>query len=85
MAKRVDSTIGAATLAAVALAACDNPQPPAACGTLPQQSVHVGETVSVVACFNDPNGDLLTFVAEPSNPGVAAASAAGNTVTVSGV
>lgn len=85
MAKRVDSTIGAATLVAVALAACDNPQPPAACGTLPQQSVHVGETVSVVACFNDPNGDLLTYVAEPSNPGVAAASAAGNTVTVSGV
>ena len=34
------------------------------------------------ACFNDPSGDLLTYVAVSSNPGVAAASAVGSMVTI---
>ncbi len=73
------------TLATVVLVACEDPQPPMSCGALPQQNVHVGESASVVACFNDPNSDVLTYVAVSSNPGVAAASAAGNMVAITGV
>ena len=39
----------------------------------------------VSACFNDPNRDPLTYVAVSSNPGVAAASAAGSAVTITAV
>ena len=73
------------TLVTVVLVACEDPQPPMSCGALPQQNVHVGESASVVACFNDPNSDVLTYVAVSSNPGVAAASAAGNMVAITGV
>ncbi len=52
------------------------------CGAILQQTVTVGQTGTVIACFNDPNGDLLSYVASSSNPGVAAASAAGNSVTI---
>ena len=67
------------------LAACENPQPPVSCGAIPQQTITVGQTGTVSACFNDPNGDLLTYSAVSSNPGVAAASAAGSAVTVTAV
>lgn len=76
--------IGAATLILLA-AACDDPQPPAACGSIPQQTVSVGETGTVTACFTDPNEDMLSLAATSSDPGVATASAAGDVVTVQGV
>ena len=76
--------IGAATLILL-VAACDDPQPPAACGSIPQQTVAVGETGTVTACFTDPNEDMLSFAATSSDPGVATASAAGDAVTVEGV
>ena len=75
----------AATVVLLALAACENPQPPVSCGAIPQQTIAVGETGSVTACFNDPNGDVLAFVALSSNPGVASASATGTTVTITAV
>ena len=71
-----------AILVAVAMAACENPQPPTACGPLPQITVNVGESTTVPACFNDPNGDVLTFTATSSNPTVATASISGSNVTV---
>ena len=40
---------------------------------------------TVTACFNDPNGDMLTYSATSSNPGVATASISGTSVTVSAV
>ena len=82
MAIKVRATF--ATLVAVVLMACEDPQPPVACGTLPQQSVHAGESTSVIACFNDPNGDPLTYAAVSSNPAVVVASAAGSTVVITG-
>ena len=82
MAIKVRATF--ATLVAVIFMACEDSQPPVACGTLPQQSVHAGESTSVIACFNDPNGDLLTYAAVSSNPAVAVASAAGSTVVITG-
>lgn len=75
----------AATVVLLALAACENPQPPVSCGAIPQQTIAVGETGSVTACFNDPNGDVLAFVALSSNPGVASASATGTTVTFTAI
>ena len=75
----------AMTVAAAWVVACENPQPPAHCGAIPQQIVFVGETTRVKACFDDPNGDLLVYSAVISDPGVATAAAAGNTVTVEGV
>ena len=76
--------IGAATVIFL-VSACENPQPPTACGSIPQQTVAVGETGTVTACFTDPNEDMLSFAATSSDPGVATASAAGDVVTVAGV
>jgi len=53
-----------------------------ACGPLPQVTVNVGETTTVAACFNDPNGDVLTYTATSSSPTVATASISGSNVTV---
>jgi len=76
------SWVRAVLLVVLAATACENPQPPASCGSIPQQNITVGQTGTVVACFNDPNGDLLSYVAVSSNPGVARASAAGSSVTI---
>ena len=75
----------AAVLIAIGMLGCENPQPPMSCGAIPQQTVTVGQTGTVSACFNDPNGDLLNYVAVSSNPGVAAASAVGSMVTITAV
>ena len=77
--------VPAALLAAMLLAACENPQPPGVCGTIQEQTVVVGGTASVIACFDDPNGDVLDYSVANSDPGVAAASISGTLVTVRGV
>ena len=70
-------------LAVVAwIAACENPQPPDPCGSIPEQTIFVGESVTVDACFNDPNGEMLSFLVTTSDPGVATAVASGSRVTV---
>ncbi len=66
----------------VLVAACDSPLAPAACGALPQLTVHVGDTSGVTACFNDVNGDALSYAVGSSNPSVATVSVAGAEVTV---
>ena len=77
--------IACASLIALGVVACDNPQPPTSCGPLPQVTVNAGESTTVTACFNDPNGDMLTYSATSSNPGVATASISGTSVTVRAV
>ena len=74
-----------ATLAVLAIAACENPQAPASCGPLPAVTVNVGESTTVSACFNDANGDALTFSANSSNPSVATVTAAGSSVNITAV
>ena len=74
-----------AFLPLLALAACENQQPPAACGSIPQVTVNAGETATVTACFNDPNGDRLVYSATSSNTGVATASTSGTSITVAAV
>ncbi len=74
------------TLAGLAhIAACDNPQPPGLCGSIPQQTLFVSEAVTVTACFDDPNGDVLNYRVWSSDPGVATAAASGSTITVTAV
>ena len=74
-----------ATLIVLGAAACENPQPPTACGAIPQVTVNTGETATASACFNDPNGDMLTYSATSSNPSVATASISGASITVRAV
>ncbi|MYA63435.1 MAG: leucine-rich repeat protein [Gemmatimonadetes bacterium] len=75
----------AAVAGVLACLACDSPQSPVACGTIPDQVVHVGETATVRACFDDPNGDLLSYSATASDSGVASAWAAAATLTLTGL
>ena len=42
--------------------ACDNPQPPVPCGSVPEQTITVGESATVTLCFNDPNGPWLEML-----------------------
>ncbi len=74
-----------AVLMAFGFAACESPQPPAPCGAAPQVTVHARESASVTACFNDPNGDVLSYSATSSNSTVATASASGPNITVAAV
>ena len=70
-------------LAVVAcIAACENPQPPELCGSIPEQTILVGESVTVDVCFDDPNGEMLSYLVTTSNAGVATAVASGSRVTV---
>ena len=60
---------------------------PVPAGSIPTQTVAVGETaaVDVSAYFSDPDGDALSYTAETSDAGVAEVSVSGSTVTVSAV
>jgi len=64
------------------IVACENPRAPVSCGPIPQQTVHVGESASVTACFNDANGDVLSYAVSSSNGSVAIATHGGAEVTV---
>ena len=64
------------------VAACEDPQPPAACSAIPEVTIHTGESATVTACFSDPNEDVLTYSVTSSNAGVAEASIAGTDITV---
>ncbi len=75
-----------ALLGAVLIAACYDPQPPSPCGSIPELTIHVGETATVSACFADPNEeDILTFATASSDPGVATVAGTGSTVIVTAV
>lgn len=74
-----------ALLGAAWVFACDNPQPPALCGTVPEQTITVGESVTVQVCFEDPNGEMLAHRVVSSDPAIATAVATGSTVTVTAV
>ena len=77
--------VWATMTAACGLFACEAPEPPGVCGAIPQQTITVGESVTVTACFDDPNGDMLGYRAWISDPGVATISGSGATVTVTAV
>ena len=68
-----------------ALLACEPPGPPTVCGTLPQQTLVVGESATVTACFDDPAGNELAYSVWSSDEGVVAVSGSGATVTATAV
>ncbi len=84
-------------LVTVCLASCGGEEPPTepetpnqapvAMGTIPAQTVNVGEAVTVDASpyFSDPDGDALEYAAATSNAAVAAASVSGSTITIGAV
>ena len=73
-------------MALAALAgACESPQPPVACGSAPQVTVNATEATTVSACFNDPNGDVLSYSVTSSDPAVATASNSGAEIAVNGI
>ena len=57
---------------------------PQAVGTIPEQTLSVGETamVDVSSYFTDPDGDTLSYTAASSNAGVAEASVSGSSVVI---
>ena len=75
----------AALSAALAIAACENPLAPAACGPIPQQTLNAGQSTTVTVCFTDENGDALSYSASSSNPAVATATVSGMTLTITAV
>ena len=62
-------------------------QAPVATGTIPAQTVVIGETgtVNVSGYFNDPGGDALTYSASSSDASVATVTVSGSTLTVTPV
>ena len=56
-------------------------------GTIPAQTLDVGDTIAIDASsyFEDPDGDALTYTAASSNVDVASASASGSIITVVGI
>ena len=84
----------AATLLLAWVAACGDggTEPPAnrallAVGTLPPQSLYVGDTATldVADYFTDPDGDSLSYSVETSDAGTATPSVDGSQVTVTGI
>ena len=59
---------------------------PVPVGTIPSQSIVVGQAVTVAlsSYFDDPDGDALEYSAEVSSPSVAAAETSGATLTIRG-
>lgn len=71
---------------ALALGACESPEPPYACGPLPGHTLTVGQTASATACFEDPNQeDTLTYAVASSDASVATAAISAQVVTVTAV
>ena len=60
---------------------------PVPVGTIPDQTVEVGETVSldVSPYFTDPDGDALTYTASSAAADVVSVSVSGATMTITGV
>ena len=81
------------TAIAVLAAACGDgptrlqPRAPVATGSIPAQTVHVGESVTVrlTPHFSDPDGDQLTYAAASSDDGVADVDLDGSAATITGV
>jgi len=67
------------------LVSCDDPRPPFACETIPEQTLHVGEVVTVTPCFEDPDMDEITLAAESSDLKVVTAAIRQDRVVLRGV
>ncbi len=71
--------------ASFALLACEAPMAPGVCGAIPEQTITVGESATVSACFEDRDGAGLSYEAWVSDPGVATITEANGSVTATAV
>ena len=80
---------GVSALVAIAAWAvgCGEPQSPIATGRIPAQTVEVGNTESLdlAGYFSDADGDVLSYSATSSDPGVATTAVSGTAVRVTAV
>lgn len=62
-------------------------QAPVAVGTVPAQTLFIGDTadVDVAAYFSDPDGDVLTYSASSSNAAAVSAAVAGSVVSIGAI
>ena len=58
---------------------------PGLCGSIPEQTLFVGESATVNFCFDDPDEDMLDFLLVSSDPGIVTAVATGSTATVTAI
>lgn len=90
-------SVGLATIAVVAtdpvgqtaqqefgVAVSDN-RPPEVCFTIPPQTLEAGQTRLLQLCFEDPEGEKLTFTASSSDTEVATVIVLGEAVRIRGV
>lgn len=71
--------------ASVCVFACAGGDPPRTCGAIPRQTVFVGREVSVIPCFEDPEGGALTLSASSSDAEVATGAVADSTIRIEAV
>lgn len=64
--------------------ACETPLPPVSCGE-GLIAAFVEHTSTATTCFEDPNGDVLTYAAASTNPNVAQVTLSGTTLSVTGI
>ncbi len=78
-------TLALILLTTVWISVCDSPRYPELCGSIPEQTIVVGEVVTVQLCFDDPDGEALDFEVFSSDPGVVTAVATGSTATAKAI
>ena len=67
------------------LVACSSDDPPIPCGSIPRQTLLVGQLVELQPCFDDSEGEMLIFSAHSSDVGTATVLASDSTITIRAV
>ena len=67
------------------LVGCDDPKPPAACGTVAEQTVNVRENTLVRPCFEDPEMGRIGLAAQSSDPETVTADPLREVIRLQGV
>ena len=84
--RRASLIAQSSALAAVAiLAACEDPQPPFACGTLGDHTMYVHQDRLVLPCFRDPEMEEMALSAESSDTAIVTAVVLAYGVAISAI
>ena len=84
--RRASLIAQSSALAAVAiLAACEDPQPPFACGTLGDHTIYVHQERLVLPCFRDPEMEEMALSAESSDTAIVTAVVLAYGVAISAI
>ena len=72
-------------LAGALLVACGSDEPPSACGSIPRQTLLVGQLVELQPCFYDSEGEMLILSAHSPDVETATVLASDSTITIRAV